>query len=123
MDDIRVTISPSSPRLLDHLRLHMRKNGLAYRTEQTYIHPVYPEPRPLCRDGKVARGHQLTTRRGRDAMDLSNYRLRQRLDGQHHLGASGEQILKICLAAILALATGGHLLEIMAGAKPFSRSR
>ena len=38
MDDIRVTISPSSPRLLDQLRLHMRKNGLAYRTEQTYIH-------------------------------------------------------------------------------------
>jgi hypothetical protein len=40
MDDIRVTISSSSPRLLDQLRLHMRKNGLAYRTEQTYIHWV-----------------------------------------------------------------------------------
>ena len=38
MDDIRVTISSSSPRLLDQLRLYMRKNGLAYRTEQTYIH-------------------------------------------------------------------------------------
>jgi len=40
MDDIRVTISSSSPRLLDQLRLHMRKNALAYRTEQTYIHWV-----------------------------------------------------------------------------------
>ncbi len=38
MDDIRVTISPRSPRLLDQVRLHMRQNGLAYRTEQTYIH-------------------------------------------------------------------------------------
>ncbi len=40
MDDIRVTISPSSSHLLDQFRLHMRKNGLAYRTEQTYIHWV-----------------------------------------------------------------------------------
>lgn len=40
MDDIRVTISSSSPRLFDQLRLHMRKNGLAYRTGQTYIHWV-----------------------------------------------------------------------------------
>lgn len=40
MDDIRVSIDPKSPRLLDRLRLHMRQNGLAYRTEQTYIHWV-----------------------------------------------------------------------------------
>ena len=40
MDDIRVTISSKSPRLLDQLRLPMRKSGLAYRTEQTYIHWV-----------------------------------------------------------------------------------
>ena len=40
MEDIRVAISPNSPRMLDQLRLHMRKNGLSYRTEQTYIHWV-----------------------------------------------------------------------------------
>lgn len=34
MDDIRVTILP---RLLDQILRHMRKNCLAYRTEQTYI--------------------------------------------------------------------------------------
>lgn len=40
MDDIRLTIPPNSPRLLDQLRLHIRQSGLAYRTEQTYIHWV-----------------------------------------------------------------------------------
>ncbi len=35
---IRTTIPPQSPRFLDQLRLHMRQKGLAYRTEQTYIH-------------------------------------------------------------------------------------
>ena len=38
MSNIRVTIAPDSPRFLDQLRLHMRAHGLAYRTEQTYIH-------------------------------------------------------------------------------------
>lgn len=31
-------ISADSTRLLDQLRMHMRQQGLAYRTEQTYIH-------------------------------------------------------------------------------------
>ncbi|MBQ0798206.1 MAG: integron integrase [Porticoccaceae bacterium] len=38
MDDIRHNISPRPLRLLDQLRLHIRSSGLAYRTEQTYIH-------------------------------------------------------------------------------------
>jgi len=40
MDDIQHKLPPNSPRLLDQLRLHMRASGLAYRTEQTYIHWV-----------------------------------------------------------------------------------
>lgn len=40
MDNIRTTISPESPRFIDQLRLHMRAHGLAYRTEQTYVHWV-----------------------------------------------------------------------------------
>lgn len=38
MDDIKISINSQSPRFVDQLRIHMRKNGLAYRTEQTYIH-------------------------------------------------------------------------------------
>lgn len=38
MMNVRVTIAPDSPRFLDQLRLHMRAHGLAYRTEQAYIH-------------------------------------------------------------------------------------
>jgi integron integrase len=38
MEALRTTVPPQSPRLLDQLRLHMRQQGLAYRTEQTYIH-------------------------------------------------------------------------------------
>ncbi|MEZ5548901.1 MAG: integron integrase [Pseudomonadales bacterium] len=40
MDDIRHRIPPQPSRFLDQLRLHIRKSGLAYRTEQTYIHWV-----------------------------------------------------------------------------------
>jgi hypothetical protein len=40
MEDIRPLISPNSGRFLDQLRLHIRQNGLAYRTEQTYLHWV-----------------------------------------------------------------------------------
>ncbi|MEZ5528424.1 MAG: integron integrase [Porticoccaceae bacterium] len=40
MDDIRHPIPPSPTRFLDQLRLHIRSSGLAYRTEQTYIHWV-----------------------------------------------------------------------------------
>ncbi len=38
MDDIRPAIAQGSTRFLDQLRLHIRQNGLAYRTEQTYLH-------------------------------------------------------------------------------------
>ncbi len=38
MGDIRHRIPQAPTRLLDQLREHMRKSGLAYRTEQTYIH-------------------------------------------------------------------------------------
>ncbi|BBB30896.1 integron integrase [Neptunomonas japonica] len=38
MDDIQHRIPSKPTRFLDQLRLHIRKNGLAYRTEQTYIH-------------------------------------------------------------------------------------
>ena len=38
MDDIRHSIPPKPVRFLDQLRLHIRESGLAYRTEQTYIH-------------------------------------------------------------------------------------
>lgn len=40
MDDIRHRLPPKPARFLDTLRLHIRENGLAYRTEQTYIHWV-----------------------------------------------------------------------------------
>lgn len=38
MDDIRSPLDTRSPRFMDQLRIHMRKTGLAYRTEQTYVH-------------------------------------------------------------------------------------
>lgn len=37
MDDIRPPVAKGSTRFLDQLRLHIRQNGLAYRTEQTYL--------------------------------------------------------------------------------------
>lgn len=37
MDDVRHRLKPQSPNFLDQVRLHIRKNGLSYRTEQTYI--------------------------------------------------------------------------------------
>ncbi len=40
MDDIRHKLDPKPTRFLDLLRLHIREQGLAYRTEQTYIHWV-----------------------------------------------------------------------------------
>jgi hypothetical protein len=40
MDDIRHRIPDKPTRFLDLLRLHTRGQGLAYRTEQTYIHWV-----------------------------------------------------------------------------------
>jgi hypothetical protein len=40
MEDIRPIISPRSGRFIDQLRLHIRQNGLAYRTEKTYLHWV-----------------------------------------------------------------------------------
>lgn len=38
MDDIRHSIKPNPTRFIDQLRLHIRQHGLAYRTEQTYVH-------------------------------------------------------------------------------------
>jgi integron integrase len=38
MDDIRHRIPEKPTRFLDLLRLHIRGQGLAYRTEQTYVH-------------------------------------------------------------------------------------
>jgi integron integrase len=38
MDDIPKNIPHKPVRFLDQLRLHIRKSGLAYRTEQTYVH-------------------------------------------------------------------------------------
>lgn len=38
MDDIKKPVSLHSERLVDLLRLHMRNNGLAFRTEKTYLH-------------------------------------------------------------------------------------
>jgi integron integrase len=40
MDDVRHRLPANSPRFLDQLRHHIRSSGLAYRTEQTYIHWV-----------------------------------------------------------------------------------
>lgn len=37
MEDIKVRVELSSPKFLDQLRVHMRKQGLAYATEKTYI--------------------------------------------------------------------------------------
>lgn len=38
MDDIRIGISTKSPRFLDQVRLFIRKRGLAYTTEKTYLY-------------------------------------------------------------------------------------
>ena len=40
MDDIRHKLPAKPARFIDCLRLHIRESGLAYRTEQTYIHWV-----------------------------------------------------------------------------------
>ncbi len=37
MDDIRHYVSTDKPKLLDRVRIHIRKAGLAYATEKTYI--------------------------------------------------------------------------------------
>ena len=38
MDDIRHKLPATPTRFIDCLCQHIRKNGLAYRTEQTYVH-------------------------------------------------------------------------------------
>ena len=38
MDDIRHNLPAEPTRFIDGLRLPIRESGLAYRTEQTYIH-------------------------------------------------------------------------------------
>lgn len=38
MDDIRHALPKNSTRLMPSLRRHIRESGLAYRTEQTYVH-------------------------------------------------------------------------------------
>ena len=38
MDDIRHKLPVKPTRFTDCLRLHIRESGLAYRTEQTYVH-------------------------------------------------------------------------------------
>ena len=38
MDDIPVSVSRDSTRLVPQLRTFMRKKGLSYSTEKTYIH-------------------------------------------------------------------------------------
>ena len=38
MDDIRHKLPATPTRFIDCLRVHIRENGLAYRTEQTYVH-------------------------------------------------------------------------------------
>ena len=38
MDDVKFRLNTRSPRFMDQLRIDMRKSGLAYKTEQTYIH-------------------------------------------------------------------------------------
>ncbi len=40
MDDVRHSIPSNPTRFLDQLRLRIRSEGLAYRTEQTYVHWV-----------------------------------------------------------------------------------
>ncbi|USD20466.1 integron integrase [Microbulbifer variabilis] len=40
MDDIRHKIPSKPERFMDNLRFHIRKQGLSYRTEQTYTHWV-----------------------------------------------------------------------------------
>jgi len=40
MDDIRHKLQAKPTRFLDQLRLHIRQQELAYKTEQTYIHWV-----------------------------------------------------------------------------------
>jgi hypothetical protein len=43
MADIRAAINPESTRFLDQLRLNIQQAGLAYKTEQTYLHWVNPD--------------------------------------------------------------------------------
>ena len=36
MDDTKAIIDSRSPRFLDKVQIHMRKNGLAYKTDQRH---------------------------------------------------------------------------------------
>ena len=86
MDDIRHRIPHAPVRLLDQLRLHMRKTGLAYKTEQTYIHWI-----------KRFMGLDL------DNLQFSRARVHRRLPVVY----SREEI-----AAILAQLRGVHRLQV-----------
>src|SRR6266542_429677 len=57
------------------------------RAEESVRHPRSREPCLLGGDRQVAGRHELATRRRRDALDLGDHRLRDRLDLHHHLGA------------------------------------
>ena len=44
------------------------------RAEETKVHAADGEFRRARRDGEIAHGHELTTRRGGDAVDARNHR-------------------------------------------------
>ena len=73
--------------------------------------PGRGEARVVGGHRQIAAGHQLATRRGGDAMHLGDHRLRDGLDGQHHLGADVEQL------PIERGFPADHLAEIVAGAE------
>lgn len=91
MRNIRVTIAPDSPRFLDQLRLHMRAHGLAYRTEQTYIHWA---KRYIYYDGKRHPKDLGAAELGQFLADLSN---------QHHCSINAQ---KSALNALVYLYKG-----------------
>ena len=87
------------------------------RAEEADIHTVDAKLCALGGDGHVAGRDELTACGGRDAVDLCDDRLRDGLNGHHHLGAAVEKVFKISLSAIFGLSTSGHLFEVVAGAE------
>lgn len=87
------------------------------RAEQADIDAVDAKARAVGSHGKVAGGDELAAGGGGDAVRLGDDRLGQGADCRHHSCAAGEEIGEIGAPAILGLAPGGHLLEIMPGAE------
>jgi hypothetical protein len=88
----------------------VRLIGTMGRAEQADVHARRCEARVIGSDRQVARGHELATGRGRDAVDFGDHRLGDRVQARHQLRARLEQRV-----VGIGIGVGDDLAEVVSG--------